>query len=1022
MKLVTVYSRLSFLMLLSFGLTQQDSTKKILIEQIGPIINDLPLLDSLLVNSIDSLNLKSEKAIGQFSDINTFPMNASGTFFRGIEMSSQGTGSLNGGLRIQIAGKLSESVQVSGIVTDESIPIQPDGTTAALEELDKVYIKVSHPSNELTAGDITVINNSGKYNNNKRNIVGIRNNFNNKNMSLKTIIGQSKGKYNRLEIKGKDGNQGPYFLTSKTNARNVVISSGSEKVWLNGAQLKRGQDQDYTIDYSAAEITFTAKNLIYFDSDIDIEYQYSQSNYKSSFVQATLKSRVGKKSTFSISYIDERDNKSSSFITQNQKNIFKSKDIIQDLGSISDSLGEYRLINGVYIYNTDFSQTSSRYKVIFGPDPSGTYVRKISSQNRIYYEFISLDIIDNSQRYSPGRSISPPVSQQLLQFDSIISPYGGLSIISEGALSIYENNIYSNRNSSKLNGSAFQFLIEQETVEFRKVKFGLDLKHWQNGSEFRSLGRDRNVNFNESWDIYSKPKQVGRESLSSIMTKINIGENIVGDIDFSQLSQGNQIKNRSEVNFNYSGNYINTAQVRYNKVNAILEFQEIDGHIRFFKGAIKPFLTIIHEMRENYYRFDDIMVGIEYKKNNRYLSFGVGEREDKESILSDSTILKTTKVGKILQLDFNSIQPSGWGYGFMGRQRIQEDSKGEIINNFSSFRGTLNYRKKASPFQLDFVVNAKEGSNESRAVVYDSVGVGLGHYRYDNLLNEYISDMNGSFVAHTVFTGNYKSGFLMDGLNQFSIDFSKWKYESLNNLKYRLMNRLDFYGDKLSILGDNNNNIQFHRQFIRHELILRKSQNTNRNRIWFQDALNINGMDPRGWDERSDYEWGIESQVQLKKNKYFIFSGDVHNAIVKSEKNWITERSVKGFTSEVGIKEIQTGITQWETKLVYYKDATSIGENSNKDVNAYGIKINFIRFIGKTGRIEGQIQYMNANAFNSMPPEALNGLSDNRTFRTNINGSLMISKSLSINSSLMFLNDERYDNFIKLQGEVRAYF
>jgi hypothetical protein len=35
---------------------------------------------------------------------------------------------------------------------------------------------------------------------------------------------------------------------------------------------------------------------------------------------------------------------------------------------------------------------------------------------------------------------------------------------------------------------------------------------------------------------------------------------------------------------------------------------------------------------------------------------------------------------------------------------------------------------------------------------------------------------------------------------------------------------------------------------------------------------------------------------------------------------------------------------------------------------------------------------------------------------------LMISKSLSINSSLMFLNDERYDNFIKLQGEVRAYF
>jgi len=1010
-------------MFLSFGFSQQDSTKKIFINQIGPTINDLPLLDSLMVHSNDSTNFKNKIAIFQPSDIKTYPMNASGTFFRGLEMSSQGTGSLNGGLRIQIAGKLNQNIQVSGTITDESIPIQPDGTTASLEELDKVYINISHPINELTAGDITVKNSSGKYNNNKRNIVGIRNSFNNKNTSVKTIIGQSKGKYNRLEIKGKDGNQGPYFLTSKTGLRNVVISAGSEKVWLNGIQLKRGQDQDYTIDYSAAEITFTAKNLIYFDSDLDIEYQYSESSYKSSFVQANFKSTVGKKSNFSISYIDERDNPSSSFLNDNQKNIFKSKDIIQDLGSISDSLGEYRLIDGVYIYNNDFSQTSNRYNVIFSPDPSGTYMRKVNSQNRIYYEFVSSEIIDISQKYSPGRSILPPSSQQLLQFDSKISLGRGLSMISEGAFSIYENNIYSNRNSTKLNGNAFQLLLKQKPIEFGRIKLGLDLTHWQNESQFRSLSRDRNVNFNESWDIYLIKQEVGTESLSSIKTKINIGENIVSEIDLSQLSRGSQIRNRSEINLNYSGNYINTSKIRYNKVNTILKFQELDGYISFFKGPIKPFLTLMHEMREKYYRFDDILVGVEYKKNNRYLSIGVGRRDDRQSIPTDSTILETIKVGKIIQLDFNSMQPSGWGYGFMGRQRIQKNSKGKILNDFSSFRGTANFRKKASPFQLDLVVNAKQGSNESRAVVYDSVGVGLGHYRYDSLLNEYIRDTNGSFVAHTIFTGDYKNGFLMDGLNQFSIDFSKWKYKTLNNIKYRLMNRLDFYGNKLIFFSDKkNNNIQFHRQFIRHELIVRNSQNKNRNRIWFQDALNINGMDPRGWDERSENEWGINSQIQLKNNKYFIFSGDIHDSNVKSEKNWITQRVVKGFTSEVGLKEIQTGIMQWETKIVYYKDATFIGENSNKNVSAYGTKVNFIRFIGKTGRIEGQVEYIKANGFASMPPEALNGLSDNRTFRSNINGSLMIGKSLSINTSLMFLNDERYDNFIKLQGEVRAHF
>ena len=139
---------------------------------------------------------------------------------------------LNGGLRFQIAGKLNEKTSIAGIVTDESIPIQPDGTTASLEELDKIYLKVSHPSVELVAGDITISNNNGRYNTGNRNIVGITNNLNRSSYDIKTTYGQSKGKYNRIEMKGRDGHQGPYFLTSKDGMRNVIISAGSELVWL----------------------------------------------------------------------------------------------------------------------------------------------------------------------------------------------------------------------------------------------------------------------------------------------------------------------------------------------------------------------------------------------------------------------------------------------------------------------------------------------------------------------------------------------------------------------------------------------------------------------------------------------------------------------------------------------------------------------------------------------------------------------------------------------------------------------
>ena len=63
-------------MLLSFGFSQQDSTKKIFINQIGPTINDLPLLDSLMVHSNDSTNFKNKIAIFQPSDIKTYTMKA----------------------------------------------------------------------------------------------------------------------------------------------------------------------------------------------------------------------------------------------------------------------------------------------------------------------------------------------------------------------------------------------------------------------------------------------------------------------------------------------------------------------------------------------------------------------------------------------------------------------------------------------------------------------------------------------------------------------------------------------------------------------------------------------------------------------------------------------------------------------------------------------------------------------------------------------------------------------------------
>ena len=57
-----------------------------------------------------------------------------------------------------------------------------------------------------------------------------------------------------------------------------------------------------------------------------------------------------------------------------------------------------------------------------------------------------------------------------------------------------------------------------------------------------------------------------------------------------------------------------------------------------------------------------------------------------------------------------------------------------------------------------------------------------------------------------------------------------------------------------------------------------------------------------------------------------------------------------------------------------------------------------------------------------MPSEALKGISSNKTLRATISSSLMIDQSISVNSSIIYINDERYDSFFQITGELRAHF
>ena len=74
--------------------------------KIGPLVDALPMLDSLRSIKIDTSGIVAIDLPKRNTD--QYPLNASGSFFRGINFGGSGNSAINGGLKMQIAGKISD--------------------------------------------------------------------------------------------------------------------------------------------------------------------------------------------------------------------------------------------------------------------------------------------------------------------------------------------------------------------------------------------------------------------------------------------------------------------------------------------------------------------------------------------------------------------------------------------------------------------------------------------------------------------------------------------------------------------------------------------------------------------------------------------------------------------------------------------------------------------------------------------------------------------------------------------------
>ncbi len=242
-------------------------------------------------------------------------LNYNGSFARGVSFGNTQNLVLNSSFNLQLAGKLGNDVEILAAITDNNIPLQPEGNTQQLQEFDRIFIQLKRRNTSLIAGDYELARPNSHFMNYFKKLQGATFSHesdlgDNKRLSTKMSVAISRGKFARNIIQQQEGNQGPYQLQGAEGERFIIVEAGTEKIFIDGQIMIRGLDGDYIIDYNRAEIIFTNKRLITKDSRIIAEFEYSVQTYLRSLYAVNTEYQSDKMRLYFNLY-SEQDSKTS---------------------------------------------------------------------------------------------------------------------------------------------------------------------------------------------------------------------------------------------------------------------------------------------------------------------------------------------------------------------------------------------------------------------------------------------------------------------------------------------------------------------------------------------------------------------------------------------------------------------------------------------------------------------------------------------------------------------------------------
>ena len=904
-----------------------------------------------------------------------------GSISRGINIGNTRDLSLNSNMNLQLSGTF-QGIEILASVTDNNIPIQPQGNTQTLQDFDKVFIQFGVNDHKVVVGDFQTIQKNDlflKYNK-KAQGLSYTGKYKSKlfgkqaELDIKTDIALSRGKFNRQSILGTEGNQGPYRLMGAENERFIIILSGTERVYIDGKLMKRGMDADYIIDYNSAELTFTTNQLITKDKRIIVEFQYSDQNYGRSLFTSSNQIK-NEKGNFFVNIYTEQDMKFQQLqqaLSQNQLELLNDVgDSLQYAISQRIDTVEYNqnqvlykstdtIIEGfVYTYFKYSSDPDSAiYSLGFSNvgEGNGYYALTTSTANGRVYEWSPPINGVKQGSYEPIVQLIAPKQQQMLTLGGTYKIRGNSSVFIEAAFSNQNQNLFSNKHKQDDQGIALKASytnVEEWKTKSNKLKknkstntlsYQLINKNFTSIERFRSVEFNRDFNLNSStpetaeqtigwkWDHAINNKKVAGINISYLDRRNNYyGLKSAGDIN-TQLWKGAQLQGK--------GSYLNS--------EGLTQGSQFLRHLITFQQKLSTKLTLkIWEEEEwnpivnleadtlasNSFRYT--VLGSELKINHsEKTTFSLTGNQRLDFLASNNQLNKVTTGNNAgLKLTYNSKKGSKFLWTSTFRELTINNAELVNVDPENTFLNRIDYKfnlwkgmiKSSSFFEI------ASGSELRRQFQYIEVNPGQGIYAWIDYNNDSIQDLNEFEVTQFIDQANYvrvylpTTDFIKTYTNEFNQSFN------INPARYYKRDKnwkkfiTKFNNQFLAKINQKISKDQSQKFFIPfqndiNDTNLISISSSLRNTIYFN---------------RSNPKYGINYTIKTTQNKSLLNSGfearDLFSNAVDLRWNISkrftlrnkAERSSKGRSSELfSTNEYKIDVYNLEPKISYQKGSS----------------------------------------------------------------------------------------------------